>query len=175
MGISPRWPYSFMFASLLSLSFRPLFYRLPTFRLAIFPLPIWQLSGWAQIQGHNVAAGNELRCRTIVRIQSNVSTVVLLIVSWAAFIVFLASVLRLQVTVNVVPSSLILVTVVMQRGPPLWSNVQSSWLQIQGSRFRFPAIPDLLRNCGSGTVSTQSSRYEEMPLTWYFFAACVGC
>jgi hypothetical protein len=30
--------------------------------------------------------------------------------------------------------------------PPLWSNVQSSWLQIQSSRVRLPALPDFLRN-----------------------------
>jgi hypothetical protein len=38
--------------------------------------------------------------------------------------------------------------------PPLWSSSQSSWLQIQRSRFRFPALPDFL-NSGSGTGSTQ--------------------
>jgi hypothetical protein len=40
-------------------------------------------------------------------------------------------------------------------GPPLWSSVQSFWLQIQRSRVRFPALPDFLSNCGSGTGSTQ--------------------
>jgi hypothetical protein len=39
--------------------------------------------------------------------------------------------------------------------PPLWSSGQSSWLQIQRSRVRFPAVPDFLRNSGSGTGSTQ--------------------
>jgi hypothetical protein len=39
--------------------------------------------------------------------------------------------------------------------PPLWSSGQSSWLQIQRSRVRFPALPDFLRNSGSGTGSTQ--------------------
>jgi hypothetical protein len=34
---------------------------------------------------------------------------------------------------------------------PLWSSGQSSWLQIQRPRVRFPALPDLLRNSGSGT------------------------
>jgi hypothetical protein len=40
-------------------------------------------------------------------------------------------------------------------GPPLWSSGQSSWLEIQRSRVRFPALPDFLRNSGSGTGSTQ--------------------
>jgi hypothetical protein len=40
-------------------------------------------------------------------------------------------------------------------GPPLWSSGQSSWLQILRSRVRFPALPDFLRNSGSGTGSTQ--------------------
>ena len=39
--------------------------------------------------------------------------------------------------------------------PPLWSNGQSFWLQIQRSRVRFPALPDLLSSSGSGTGSTQ--------------------
>jgi hypothetical protein len=39
--------------------------------------------------------------------------------------------------------------------PPLWSSGESSWLQIQRSRVRFPALPDFLRNSGSGTGSTQ--------------------
>jgi hypothetical protein len=39
--------------------------------------------------------------------------------------------------------------------PSLWSSGQSSWLQIQRSRVRFPALPDFLRNGGSGTGSTQ--------------------
>jgi hypothetical protein len=29
-------------------------------------------------------------------------------------------------------------------GPPLWSSGQGSWLQIQRSRVRFPALPDFL-------------------------------
>jgi hypothetical protein len=37
----------------------------------------------------------------------------------------------------------------------LWSSGQSSWLQIQRSRVRFPALPDYLRSSGSGTGSTQ--------------------
>jgi hypothetical protein len=40
-------------------------------------------------------------------------------------------------------------------GPPLWSSGQSSWLQIQRSRVRFPALPDLLRSCGSVTGARQ--------------------
>jgi hypothetical protein len=36
----------------------------------------------------------------------------------------------------------------MDCGPPLWSSGQSSWLQIQRSRIRFPAPPDLLRSSG---------------------------
>jgi hypothetical protein len=40
-------------------------------------------------------------------------------------------------------------------GPPLWSSGQSSWLQIQRSGVRFPALPDFLRSSGSGTGSTQ--------------------
>jgi hypothetical protein len=39
--------------------------------------------------------------------------------------------------------------------PPLWSSDQSSWIQIQRSRVRFPALQDFLRNSGSGTGSTQ--------------------
>jgi hypothetical protein len=42
---------------------------------------------------------------------------------------------------------------------PLWSSVQSSWLQIQRSRVRFPEVPDFLRNGGSGTGSTHSREY----------------
>jgi hypothetical protein len=38
---------------------------------------------------------------------------------------------------------------------PLWSSGQSFWLQIQRSRFRFPALPDFLRSSGSGTGPTQ--------------------
>jgi hypothetical protein len=40
------------------------------------------------------------------------------------------------------------------RRSPLWSTGQSSWLQIQRSRVRFPALPDFLRSSGSGTGST---------------------
>jgi hypothetical protein len=38
--------------------------------------------------------------------------------------------------------------------PPLWASDQSSWLQIQRSRIRFPALPDFLRSSGSGTGFT---------------------
>jgi hypothetical protein len=41
------------------------------------------------------------------------------------------------------------------RKPPLWSSGQSFWLQVQGSRVRFQALPDYLRSSGSGTGSTQ--------------------
>jgi hypothetical protein len=37
----------------------------------------------------------------------------------------------------------------------LWSSDQSSWLQIQMSRVRFPTLPDFLRSRGSGTGSIQ--------------------
>jgi len=40
-------------------------------------------------------------------------------------------------------------------GPPLWSNGQSFWLQIQRSRVRSPALPDFLSSSGSETGSTQ--------------------
>jgi hypothetical protein len=46
-------------------------------------------------------------------------------------------------------------TCVNVTGPPLWSNGQSSWLQIQRFRVRFPALSDYLRSSGSGTGSTQ--------------------
>jgi hypothetical protein len=37
----------------------------------------------------------------------------------------------------------------------LWSSGQSSWLQVQRSLIRFPALPDFLRSSGSGKGSTQ--------------------
>jgi hypothetical protein len=43
--------------------------------------------------------------------------------------------------------------------PPLWSSGQSSRLEIERSRVRFPALPDFLRRSGSGTGSTQSLEY----------------
>jgi hypothetical protein len=39
--------------------------------------------------------------------------------------------------------------------PPLWSNGQSSWLQIQRSWVRFPALPYFLRNRDLERGSTQ--------------------
>jgi hypothetical protein len=47
----------------------------------------------------------------------------------------------------------------IRAGPPMWSSGQSSWLQIQRSLFRFPALPDFLRSSGSGTGSTQPREY----------------
>jgi hypothetical protein len=41
----------------------------------------------------------------------------------------------------------------------LWPSGQISWLQIQRSRVRFPAVPDFLRSSGSGTGSTQPREY----------------
>jgi hypothetical protein len=38
---------------------------------------------------------------------------------------------------------------------PLRSSGQSSWLQIQRSRVRYPALPDFLRSSGSGMVSAK--------------------
>jgi hypothetical protein len=49
--------------------------------------------------------------------------------------------------------------------PPLCSSGQSSWLQIQRSRVRFPALPDFLRSSGSGTGSTQP-REDNWGATW---------
>jgi hypothetical protein len=59
------------------------------------------------------------------------------------------------------PNGLIKLTQFMQyrrlsvHRSPLRSSSQSSWLQIQRSRVRFPALPDFLRCSGSGTGSTQ--------------------
>jgi hypothetical protein len=50
--------------------------------------------------------------------------------------------------------------------PPLWSSGQSSWLQIQRIRVRFPALPDFLRNSGSGTGSTQPLSTTEELFEW---------
>ena len=46
--------------------------------------------------------------------------------------------------------------------PPLWSSGQSFWLQIQGSRVRFPAPPDFLSGSGSGTGYTQPREPREV-------------
>jgi hypothetical protein len=47
------------------------------------------------------------------------------------------------------------VCVLYDSRPPLWSSGQSSWLQIQRSRVRFPALLDFLESSGSGTGSIQ--------------------
>jgi hypothetical protein len=52
--------------------------------------------------------------------------------------------------------SLLIFVEVFERGPLLWSRGQSSLLQIQRSRVRFPALPGFLRSRGSGTGFTQS-------------------
>jgi hypothetical protein len=41
----------------------------------------------------------------------------------------------------------------------LGSSGQSFWLQIQTSRVRFPALPDILKSSGSATGSTQAREY----------------
>jgi hypothetical protein len=46
-----------------------------------------------------------------------------------------------------------------QIGPPLLSGGQSSWLQIHGSRIRFPALPHFLRSSGSGMGSIRPREY----------------
>ena len=46
--------------------------------------------------------------------------------------------------------------------PPLWSSGQSFWLQIQRSRVRFSALPDILSGSGSGTVYTQPREPREV-------------
>jgi hypothetical protein len=43
--------------------------------------------------------------------------------------------------------------------PPLWSTGQSSSLQTERPRVRFPAIPDSLRSSGYGTGCTQPREY----------------
>jgi hypothetical protein len=52
--------------------------------------------------------------------------------------------------------------VLANKGPPLWSSGQSSWLQIQRSRVRFSPLPDFLRSSWSGTGSTQPHVQEEL-------------
>jgi hypothetical protein len=54
---------------------------------------------------------------------------------------------------------IIILPLVCRRIPPLWSSGQSSWLQIQRSRVRFPALPDFLRSSGSRTGSIQPREY----------------
>jgi hypothetical protein len=54
-------------------------------------------------------------------------------------------------------------------GPPLWSSGQSSWLQIQRSRVRFPVFPDLLGCSGRAMQEValkslpQGAPYETYP------------
>jgi hypothetical protein len=43
--------------------------------------------------------------------------------------------------------------------PPLWYRGQSSWIQIQRSRVRFPVLPDFLIFSGYGTGSTLHRDY----------------
>jgi hypothetical protein len=50
-------------------------------------------------------------------------------------------------------------TVGQSARPPLWSSGQSTWLQIQRSRVRFPALPNFPWSSGSGTGSTQLRSY----------------
>jgi hypothetical protein len=58
----------------------------------------------------------------------------------------------------------VLIEVLSQR-PPLWSSGQNFWLQIQRYWVRFPALPDFLRNSGSGTGSTQPPE-DNQGATW---------
>jgi hypothetical protein len=51
------------------------------------------------------------------------------------------------------------------RTPPLWSSGQNSWLQMQRTRVWFPALPDFLRNGGSGTGPIQP-REDNWGATW---------
>jgi hypothetical protein len=49
-----------------------------------------------------------------------------------------------------------------RRIPPLWSSGQSSWLQIQTSRVRFPALPDFLIRVGMERGALSLVRIEEL-------------
>jgi hypothetical protein len=49
--------------------------------------------------------------------------------------------------------------------PPLCFSGQCSWLQVQRSRVRFPALPDFLRSSESGTGSAQP-REDNWGATW---------
>jgi hypothetical protein len=49
--------------------------------------------------------------------------------------------------------------------PALWYSGQSSWLQTQRSRLRFPALPDFLRSSGSETGTIQP-REDNWGATW---------
>jgi hypothetical protein len=62
-------------------------------------------------------------------------------------------------------SSFLAKILTLDDGPPLWCSGQSSWLQIQRSRFWFPALPDFLKNSGSGTGYIQP-REDNWGATW---------
>jgi hypothetical protein len=62
-----------------------------------------------------------------------------------------------SVLMMLIPSAELKLSKLIHRyGPPLWSSGQSSWLQIQLSRVRYPALPDFQRSSGSGPGSTHS-------------------
>jgi hypothetical protein len=46
------------------------------------------------------------------------------------------------------------ITMCGEQWPRMWSSAQSSWLQTQRSRIRFPALLDFLNSNGSSTAST---------------------
>jgi hypothetical protein len=50
---------------------------------------------------------------------------------------------------------------IIAHGSPLWSSGQSSWLQIQRSRVRFPTLPDFLRSSESGMGSSLPREYTQ--------------
>jgi hypothetical protein len=52
-----------------------------------------------------------------------------------------------------------IISVCVIRPPPLWSSSQSSWLQVQRTRVRFPALPYFLRSSGYRTGTTQPREY----------------
>jgi hypothetical protein len=52
-----------------------------------------------------------------------------------------------------------MLTVIRRGNLSLWSRGQSSCVQIQKSRVRFSAMPDLLRSSGFGTGSAQPRDY----------------
>jgi hypothetical protein len=53
----------------------------------------------------------------------------------------------------------IIIYLLFNSRPPLWSSGQSFWLLILRSWVRFPALPNFLRGSGSGTGSTQPREY----------------
>ena len=69
------------------------------------------------------------------------------------FVIFRRSVENIEISLKSDKNNGYLTT--LRTWPPLCSNGQSFWLQIQGSRVRFPALPDFLCSSGSGTGSTQ--------------------